>query len=202
MSQPFIVGFGGTTRPGSSSEKLVRAGLAACEAHGAKVRLFDGAYLSTLPHYAPEDPQRTAAQTEFVEAIRQCDGLIIGTPAYHGGISGLVKNALDLLEDLRADARVYFDARPVGLMVSAAGWQGTGITLSALRDMVHAMRGWPTPIGVTVNSLAGPIFNDQGKIADPQVAATVTAQAEQVIRFSHAFRASPALSGQDLQRAS
>ena len=196
MNRPFVVGFGGTTRAGSSGEKLVRAGLAACEAQGARTLMFDGTFLASLPHYAPENPQRTAQQTEFVEAVRQCDGLLIGTPAYHGGISGLVKNALDLLEDLRSDTRVYFDDRPVGLMVSAAGWQGTGVTLSALRDMVHAMRGWPTPIGVTVNSLAGPIFDDEGRIIDQQVAASVMAQSGQIMRFAQAFSGS-----QEIRRA-
>lgn len=194
MTRPLIVGFGGTTRPGSSGEKLVRAALAACEAGGAQTRLFGGAFLSQLPHYAPERPERTPEQLEFVQAIRDCDGIVIGTPAYHAGISGLVKNALDLLEDLRADTRVYFDDRPVGLIVSAAGWQGTGITLSALRDMIHAMRGWPTPIGVTVNTLAGPVFDEAGAL-DAQIAASVQAQADQIMRFAAAFKAQRELQG-------
>lgn len=195
MSGPLIVGFGGTTRPGSSGEKLVRAALAACEAQGARTRLFGGAFLAGLPHYAPERPERSAEQAEFVEAIRQCDGIVIGTPAYHAGISGLVKNALDLLEDLRADARVYFDDRPVGLIVSAAGWQGCGVTLSALRDMVHAMRGWPTPIGVTVNTLAGPVFAEDGSLGDPAVAGAIAAQAGQIMRFARAFQPRQDLQG-------
>lgn len=195
MTAPLIVGFGGTTRPGSSGEKLVRATLAACEAEGARTRLFGGGFLAGLPHYAPERPERTAEQAEFVDAIRHCDGIVIGTPAYHAGISGLVKNALDLLEDLRTDTRVYFDDRPVGLIVSAAGWQGTGVTLSALRDMVHAMRGWPTPIGVAVNTLAGPVFAEDGGIADAQVAGAITAQAGQIMRFARAFRSQTGMMG-------
>ncbi|RQP05367.1 MAG: NADPH-dependent oxidoreductase [Paracoccus sp. BP8] len=189
MIRPLIVGFGGTTRPGSSGERLVRAALAACEAGGAETRLFGGDFLAELPHYAPERPERTPRQTEFVEAVRRCDGIVIGTPAYHAGISGLVKNALDLLEDLHGDARVYFDDRPVGLIVSAAGWQGAGVTLSALRDMVHAMRGWPTPIGVTVNTLAGPVFAENGSVSDAQLTATIAAQADQIMRFARAFKA-------------
>ena len=37
---------------------------------------------------------------------RGAHALIIGSPGYHGGISGLVKNALDYLEELREDPRV------------------------------------------------------------------------------------------------
>lgn len=150
--QPLIVGIGGTTRAGSSSERLIRAVLADVEAAGGATRLFGGPDLAKLPHYAPEQPQRTPEQTALVEAVRAASAIVIGTPGYHGGVSGLVKNAIDLLEDLRSDARPYFEGRPVGLIVTAGGWQACGVTLSALRDVVHALRGWPTPLGIAVNS--------------------------------------------------
>jgi FMN reductase len=184
MRPPYIVGFGGTTRPGSSGEKLVAAVLKATEAHGAQSKLFGGEFLSALPHYAPEKPERTPEQLAFVEAVRAADGIVIGSPSYHGGISGLVKNALDLLEDTRADARIYFDGCAVGLVVSAAGWQGGGVTLSAMRDMVHAMRGWPTPVGIAVNSVAQSVFGADGTLADESVKAAVEAQALQIVEFA------------------
>ncbi len=55
----------------------------------------------------------------LVEAVRECDGLVLGSPAYHGGLSGLVKNALDYLEDLHDDAPPYLDGRAVGCIVCA-----------------------------------------------------------------------------------
>ncbi len=58
-----------------------------------------------------------------------------------------MKNAIDLLEDLRGDSRVYLDGRAVGCIVTAAGWQGCNTTLGAMRGIVHALRGWPTPLG-------------------------------------------------------
>lgn len=182
--QPFIVGIGGTTRPGSSSERLVAMVLAEAEQAGARARLFGGAELAALPHYAPENPQRTAQQQELVEAVRAADGLVIGTPGYHGGISGLVKNAIDLLEDTREDARVYFDGLPVGLVVSAAGWQGGGVTLSALRDVVHAMRGWPTPVGIAVNTIAQRLFDQDGSCIDVGVSGAIVTQAVQIMRLA------------------
>ena len=184
MSRPLIVGFGGTTRPGSSTEKLVAAVLAKAAENGADTRLFGGAALAALPHFAPENETRTPEQKEFVEAVRAADGLVIGTPGYHGGISGLVKNAIDLLEDLRGDRRVYFDGRAVGLIVSAAGWQAGGGVLTALRGVVHAMRGWPTPLGIAVNSAAQQIFNADGKVADASIAAMLDEQARQIIMLA------------------
>lgn len=182
-----IVGIGGTARAGSSSERLVEAVLGECAAQGAEVRMFGGQALAALPHFAPEAGERTAEQAELVTAVREADGLVIGSPGYHGGVSGLVKNAIDLLEDLRGDARVYFDGMPVGLIVSAAGWQATGVTLTALRGIVHAMRGWPTPIGIGVNSVEQRPFGPDGTLADDGIAAAIRGQADQIMRFCTAM---------------
>jgi FMN reductase len=175
-----VVGIGGTLRAGSSSERLTRAVLAACEARGAETRMFDGPHLARLPHFDPAAPDRSEAERELVEAVRTCDALVIASPGYHGGVSGLVKNAIDLLEDLRGDARPYFDGRPVGLIVSAAGWQAGGVTLAALRGIVHAMRGWPTPIGLAVNSIEQKPFGADGELADAGIKGAVEAMADQL----------------------
>lgn len=179
-----IVGLGGTFRQASSSERIVRAVLTECEAMGAQTMMFDGPALARLPHYNPEQPGRSAEEAALVNAVRNADGIVIGSPGYHGGYSGLVKNAIDLLEDLRADNRVYFDGCPVGLVVTAAGWQVCGTTLSALRDVVHAMRGWPTPVGVAINSVEQRPFAPDGTLSDESVARAVRAQARQIMSFS------------------
>ncbi|WP_233548257.1 NADPH-dependent FMN reductase [Aurantiacibacter zhengii] len=128
--QPRIVGIGGTQRPGSSTELLVKSVLDICASHGAHVELFGGEQLCALPHYDPYSRNRTEEESAFIEAVRQADGIVIASPSYHGGISGLIKNAIDLLEELREDERPYFDGRPVGLLVSAAGWQAGRLAVS------------------------------------------------------------------------
>lgn len=189
---PFIVGIGGSTRAGSSGERIVRCVLEETEALGATTRMFGGPDLAALPHFTPEDPTRNGPQAEFVDAVRRADGLVIGSPGYHGGVSGLVKNAIDLLEDLRDDRRVYFSERPVGLVVVAAGWQACGITLQALRGIVHAMRGWPTPIGVTINTVEQDVFDAEGAVIEPSARASCLAQAQQIVWFAQQVRGASA----------
>ena len=188
MTMPLIVGIGGTTRPGSSGERMVRAVLSAAEGKGATTRMFGGAELSALPHFAPENPERSDAQRAFVESVRAADGIVIGSPGYHGGVSGLVKNAIDLLEDLRDDRRVYFDGRAVGLVVTAAGWQACGVTLQALRGIVHAMRGWPTPIGIAVNTVEQKPFADDGSVLDDGLRRQIAMQADQILLLAGVAR--------------
>lgn len=181
MAPPRIVGFGGAQRPGSSSDRIVAAVLRACEAHGATTQQFTGSDLAALPLYDPTDPERTARQKAFVEAIGAASGVVIGTPSYHGGVSGLVKNAIDLLQDLAEGPLVYLDQRPVGLVVCAAGWQAAGTTLSSLRDIVQALRGWPTPFGVSANTVAQTCFDPASGALAPRLAADVERQAQQIM---------------------
>ena len=182
-----IVGIGGTLRDGTSTERLVAAVLAACASMGAQTQMFGGSALKALPHFNPESPERTEGERALVEAVRTADAVVIGSPGYHGGVSGLVKNAIDLLEDLARDARPYFDGRPVGLVVSAAGWQATGVTLAALRGITHAMRGWPTPLGIAVNTVAQKPFGPDGSLADAEIAGAVAMQARQIMQFGKAL---------------
>lgn len=149
--QPFIVGMGGTLRPGSSTQVAVEQTLAHAEALGARTRMFAGPDLA-FPFYAPESPDRTEQAADLVGALRIADGIVIGSPGYHGSVSGLIKNALDYAEDLSRDTRPYFDGRPVGLISGGAGMQGAVTTLGMLRDITHALRGAPTPYGVAFNS--------------------------------------------------
>ena len=181
--RPFIVGIGGTTRPGSSTESALRTALRYAEDLGAETQLFGGEALSTLDVFSPEVRERSPAQRAIVDAVRRADAVIFASPGYHGGVSGLVKNAIDLLEDLRADERVYLD----GCIVTAAGWQGCNTTLGAMRSIVHALRGWPTPLGVTLNTAGVKLFDAQGQCLDAQVAASLKLLAEQVVNPASVF---------------
>jgi len=149
---PLIVGIGGTTSPNSSSERALRASLAAAQRYGAVTEIVTAQDL-ILPMYTTDTTGRSESAQRLVELLRRSDGIIVATPAYHGVMSGLVKNALDYVEDLRADSRVYLDGRAVGSIVSAAGPQAIGTTLGAIRSMIHALRGWPTPSSAAFNTL-------------------------------------------------
>ena len=184
--RPFIVGLGGTLSDSSSSERALRHALAVAAARGARTELFSARALD-LPMYMTDRSQRSSAAIALVDALAQSDGVIIATPGYHGGISGLVKNALDYVEDLRDHERPYLDGRAVGCIVCAYGWQATTTTLVSLRSTVHALRGWPTPLGVAINS-AQTVFDDGGQVVDEQCAQQLTMLSSQVLDFVGARR--------------
>lgn len=179
---PFIVGLGGTTRPGSTSERALAVALKAAAATGCETRLF-GAGAIPCETYDPTRPERSAEAIELIAALRRADGVLIATPAYHGGISGLVKNAIDFTEDLREDARPYLDRRAVGCIVVADGAQALGSTLASLRAIVHSLRGWPTPFAATLNGRDKP-FGGDGRDADEAALQACRLVAQQVVDFA------------------
>ena len=165
----FVVGIGGTMKPHSSTQKALALALKGAEAAGARTHLISGAELN-LPLFDPSVSERSEGVRAMIGLLRRADGIIIGSPGYHGTISGMVKNALDYTEDMRADPRPYFHGRPVGSVATGAGWQGAVNTLTALRNMVHALRGWNTPIGVAINT-AEPAFASDGTALDARIGA-------------------------------
>jgi FMN reductase len=67
----------------------------------------------------------------------------------------------------------------------ALGWQAAVTTLTALRSIVHALRGWPTPLGAALNS-AEVRFDAHGMPSDPAVERTLRTIGEQVVEFAQA----------------
>lgn len=72
------------------------------------------------------------------QAVTQADGLILATPEYHGSISGVLKNALDLMSFDELSDKV------VGL-ISVLGGQSNSNALNDLRVILRWVHGWVIP---------------------------------------------------------
>ena len=80
--------------------------------------------LNDLPLYNSdlETPQTPAAVTAFKSAIAAADGLVICSPEYNAGTSGVLKNALDWAS--RPGNAAPLKNKPVLLMSSSPGFSG------------------------------------------------------------------------------
>ena len=181
-----IVALGGTVNSPSTTELALRYAAAQAEKAGAHVDIFGGDYLTNLPHYGGPGHMDGAGE-EMIAAVRAADGLLIAAPGYHGTISGVVKNALDFFEDLARDERPYLHARAVGLIATAAGEQASTGTLATLRSIIHALRGWPTPMGATIRT--GPdVFASGGECLDERTAQQLRLVGEQVVMGARSLK--------------
>lgn len=181
--RPVIVGIGGTVRAGSSTELALAEALRAAEGGGADTRLLGGAFLATLPVFDPGPAGPTPGQVELIAALADADGVIVASPGYHGAISGVMKNAFDTLELARSGNRPYLADLPVGIIITAGGWQAAGTALVTMRTIIHALRGWPTPFGATLNTSEG-LFADDGRCRSEKDGTQLATVASQVLGFA------------------
>lgn len=135
-----VVGLGGTLRANSSTERALLYCLQAVERRGGRTKVFSGEDID-LPMYAPDELARTPKALELVSSLREAD-VVVGSPGYHGAVSGLVKNALDDIEDLREDPRVYLDNTPWGCISWVYGWQAADLPATQL--LTFARAAWET----------------------------------------------------------
>jgi FMN reductase len=177
-----ILAIGGSTRPQSTSELAVLLAARAAEERGARIISITGRDLM-LPIYDTETTDRSEQATALVDAVRGAHGLLVASPGYHGGISGMIKNALDYIEDLSGEDSPYLHGKAVGCIAVAYGWQATVSTLHQLRQVTHALRGWPTPLGATINA-ATTRFDADGTTSDDAAAQQLRTIGEQVVEFA------------------
>ena len=181
MPEPLVTGVGGTVRVGSTSEIALRVALEGAKAAGARVRMFGAAELG-LPFYDPKSPARTEKALQLIHALRASDGIIVASPGYHGALSGMIKNALDYVEDMAGDERAYLDGMPFGCIGVAYGSQAAVAVLTNLRGIAHALRAYPTPYGAAVVA-DGSIFAE-GECVDPETTSRLRLIGTQVAQMS------------------
>jgi FMN reductase len=182
--RPLIVGLGGSGRTDSPTMRALGAAIRMAAQSGAETVILNLVELE-LPPYAP-DGERGAAARRLVSDIGRCDALMIAAPDYHGGTSGLLTNALDYVWDLRGAARPCLEARAVGLLACDEG-PGAGNALAVLRGRIHALGGWPTPMGVRLTRQDSAAIDPYGAIADAGVAERFDTLTDQVMGFAYAW---------------
>ncbi|HEY9805182.1 MAG TPA: NADPH-dependent FMN reductase, partial [Candidatus Obscuribacterales bacterium] len=95
------------------------------------------------------------------QAVKQADGLILSSPEYHGSISGVLKNALDLLSFEQLSDKV------TGL-ISVLGGQSNSNALNDLRVIMRWVHAWVIPEQVAIGQ-AWSAFDQNGQLRDEKL---------------------------------
>lgn len=146
---PHVAVLSGSLGSGSRTERLAAWCVQECVRRGATAALLSGTDLQ-LPFYQYGEPL-DARGRRLIDELERSSAVVLVSPSYHGSVSGLLKNALDYVNELAEHERPFLDGRAVGCIALAAGAQGAASTLGAMRTIVHALRGWPTPLGVAAH---------------------------------------------------
>ena len=134
MSTPHLVGISGSLRKGATNTMLL----------AEAARLFgDCTYTQAdinFPLYDGDEEEASgvpAAVTAAANLIAQADAVIISTPEYNKGPSGVLKNALDWIS--RAEGAPW-NGKPLAVMSAAAGRAGGERAQMVLRGFMVPFR--------------------------------------------------------------
>lgn len=171
---PSVVAICGSLRAQSKTRVAVTTALAAAEEAGAATTLLDLRRYD-LPPYNYEEADAGDAAT-LKEIVDDADSIILGTPNYHGSVSGVLKNALDYL------GRDQFEGETVGLL-EVAGGEYPGSALRHLREVARTLNAWTLPVEVAVPSSRRTI--QDGAIEDPEIERRVRLLGENAVEYAH-----------------
>lgn len=110
--------------------------------------------------------------------LQQAHGIVLGTPEYHGGYSGVLKNALDLM------GFSEFQGKVIGLVGVAGGQTGAINSLTGLRTVGRSLRAWVVPNQVSV-AQAWQVFDRAGRPKDGDLETRLLDLGREVARFAY-----------------
>lgn len=117
--------------------------------------------------------------------VSQAQGIILGTPEYHGGYSGVLKNALDLMSFREMQGKM------VGLVGVGGGRLGATTSLNSLRTVGRWLRAWVIPEQVSIPNSSSQ-FDEHGQLHNPNLETRLLELGRQVARFAYLHHATEA----------
>lgn len=168
--QPFqIVGIAGSLRRASWNRGLIRA--AADEApEGTEVVILD---IAMLPLYNQdqEDSGDPPSVIALKDVIRLADALLIATPEYNNGMSGVLKNAIDWAS--RPMGTTVLRDRPVAVIGVSPGMGAAARAQQQVRDALVYTGGCVMPEPELLIGGALGKFDDHGNVTDRELRAGI-----------------------------
>ena len=175
------MGIGGSVDAGSQSDRVLRAVLTAVTDLGAEVEVFSGRDLDLPPYHSGADVAGGRARLRRGGPPGRRAGDHLARLPRHRVRPGEERPGLPGGAARRPAA---LPGRACGRLVAVArGWQASVATLGTLRQVVHALRGWPTPLGLAINSSVT-TFDEHGHTDDASTAAAVRVMAGQLVDFA------------------
>jgi FMN reductase len=155
-----IVAIGGSLRPQSVAYRILGLLISKINLNlDVSAELIDLRQLH-LPFCTGEPFYPTYPDVQiFRQKVQAASGILLATPEYHGSLSGVLKNALDLLEESHVTGKM------VGLIAVVGGVHSTN-AINTLRIICRQLHCWVLPDQIVIER-AQTIFNQKGRLIDP-----------------------------------
>jgi FMN reductase len=171
-----VIGICGSLRQDSYSRMALSIALQGAAERGAGTRIIDLNDYDLVFADGRDTPYPAGVQ-RLKEHVKAADGIIIATPEYHSGMSGVLKNAIDLM------GFDQFGGKMIGLVGVSGGAMGAVNALNSLRAVGRSLHAWVIPHQVSIPE-AWKLFNQQGQLENQDIQERLLEVGRQVARFS------------------
>lgn len=167
-------------RSGSYSQQALEIAAQRVQALGAEVEILDLRTMNLPFCDGGDDYPDYPDVARLSQTVKEADGLILATPEYHGSISGVLKNALDLLGFEELSGKV------TGL-ISVLGGQPNSNALNDLRIIMRWVHGWVIPEQIAIGQ-AWKAFGEDGKLLDDKLSQRFDSFAQSLVENARKLR--------------
>ena len=176
--QILVVGISGSLREGSYTHLSIKLALQGAKESGANTRMLDlNEYQLPFTMEEWSSPEHSPGVLRLREDVQAAQGIILGTPEYHGSFSGVLKYALDLM------GFDQFEGKMIGLIGVAGGKVGAANSLTSLRSVGRSLHAWVVPEQVSISE-AWSKFDSNGQLKDTELENSLKEVGRQVARFA------------------
>ncbi len=156
-----VVCIGGSLRKDSYSMQALDLVATRLQSLGAEVKVLDLKEM-TLPFCDGGSDYPDYPDVEMMRShVTAADAIVIATPEYHGSVSGVIKNALDLMSFDHLDGKVTG-------MISVLGGQSNSNALNDLRVIMRWVHAWVIPEQIAIGQ-AWNAFDEDGSLKDEKL---------------------------------
>ncbi|MFC4078247.1 NADPH-dependent FMN reductase [Salinithrix halophila] len=171
-----IIAVSGSMNATSTTRQAVKIIMKAAAEAGADTELIDLREWD-LPMYDCRPDENTYPERvhTFRKKMLDADGFILGSPQYHGSITGCLKNALDFIGARELEGKF------VALVGTAGGMMGATDTLNTLNIICRTLHAWPLPSMPSVPRSYDAFLPD-GNLKDEKLQQRIETLGEQLVR--------------------
>jgi FMN reductase len=174
-----VAGICGSLRRESVTRMALQVALAGAKEAGARTHLIDLRDYQLIFCDGKEDESGYPQDVfKLREDVRAAQGIILATPEYHGGYSGVLKNALDLM------GFEEFEGKMLGLVGVSGGGMGAFGALNNLRAVGRSLHAWVIPEQASIPE-AWKAFDASGNLTDSNLEKRLKDVGRQVARFAY-----------------
>jgi len=179
-----IIGLCGSLREGSASRALLRLTFKKLSSYPE----FTSELIDLRAYHLPFC-NGTGIYTNFPDLDRlkqkvlEADGIILASPEYHGCMSGVLKNALDLLDEQ------HFKGKTVALM-SVLGGELSHNAVNTMRLVMRALHAHSIPDQLIISN-SEEAFTSDGKLVNAKIEDRLEHLIKSLIKHIKIFRTDP-----------